>query len=109
MLHIGIVGMGGIGNNHARCYTANENAKVVAVCDMVKEQADKAAESYEAQAFYSVEEMIASGLQLDACSVTTAGGLAFRCWARSRFPMKFPRRGRWWPWPQKSSCPMGST
>ena len=46
MLHIGIVGMGGIGNNHARCYTANENAKVVAVCDMVKEQADKAAESY---------------------------------------------------------------
>ena len=40
MLHIGIVGMGGIGNNHARCYTANENAKIVAVCDMVKEQAD---------------------------------------------------------------------
>ena len=73
MLHIGIVGMGGIGNNHARCYDANENAKVVAVCDMVKEQADKAAESYEAQAFYSVEEMVASGLQLDACSVTTAG------------------------------------
>ena len=100
MLHIGIVGMGGIGNNHARCYTANENAKIVAVCDMVKEQADKAAASYEAQAFYSVEEMIASGLRLDACSVTTAGvengaittsrrwrfcGLAFRCWARSRF------------------------
>ena len=73
MLHVGIVGMGGIGNNHARCYTANENAKIVAVCDMVKEQADKAAASYEAQAFYSVEEMIASGLQLDACSVTTAG------------------------------------
>ena len=73
MLHVGIVGMGGIGNNHARCYTANENAKVVAVCDMVKEQADKAAASYEARAFYSIEEMIASGLQLDACSVTTAG------------------------------------
>ena len=44
--------------------------------------------------------MIASGLQLDACSVTTAGvenggdhyeptmalcGLAFRCWAKSDF------------------------
>ena len=73
MLHIGIVGMGGIGNNHARCYTAHENAKVVAVCDMIKEQADQAAASYGARAFYSVEEMVASGLRLDACSVTTAG------------------------------------
>ena len=67
MLHIGIVGMGGIGNNHARCYTANENAKIVAVCDMVKEQADAGGRVLWGRGlFYSVEEMVASGLRLDA-------------------------------------------
>ena len=27
MLHIGIVGMGGIGNNHARCYDGKRERK----------------------------------------------------------------------------------
>ena len=74
MLHIGIVGLGGIGNNHARCYTANPHAKVVAVCDVIKEKADAAAAQYGAQAFYSVKSMLTSGIRLDGCSVTTAGG-----------------------------------
>lgn len=73
MLHVGIVGLGGIGNNHARCYTANPNAKVVAVCDVIRDKADAAAVQYEAQAFYSVKSMLASGVELDGCSVTTAG------------------------------------
>jgi predicted dehydrogenase len=73
MLQIGIVGLGGIGNNHARCYTANKYSKVVAVCDVIKEKADAAAEQYGAQAFYSVKQMLKSGIKLDGCSVTTAG------------------------------------
>jgi predicted dehydrogenase len=73
MIHVGIVGLGGIGNNHARCYTANKYTKIVAVCDLIKEKADKAAEQYGAKAFYSVGEMLKSGIRLDACSVTTAG------------------------------------
>jgi len=73
MLQIGIVGLGGIGNNHARCYTANKYSKVVAVCDVIKEKADVAAEEYGAQAFYSVKQMLKSGIKLDGCSVTTAG------------------------------------
>ena len=73
MLAIGIVGLGGIGNNHARCYTENKHAKVVAVCDIIKEKADAAAEEYGAQAFYSVKQMLKSGIRLDGCSVTTAG------------------------------------
>ncbi len=73
MLRIGIVGLGGIGNLHARCYTENKNTQVVAVCDLIKERADLAAEKYKARAFYSVREMLKSGIKLDACSVTSAG------------------------------------
>ncbi|NPV79938.1 MAG: Gfo/Idh/MocA family oxidoreductase [Firmicutes bacterium] len=72
-LKIGIVGMGGIGNVHAGVYASNPKTKVVAVCDIIKERADAAAEKYGARAFYSVREMLDSGIELDACSVTTAG------------------------------------
>src|SRR5690606_19656103 len=44
MFNIAVVGLGGIGNNHARCYAANEHTQVVAVCDILKDRADKAAE-----------------------------------------------------------------
>ena len=72
-LKIGIVGMGGIGNNHARCYGENPHTQLVAVCDIIRERADKAAAAYGATAFYSVRQMLNSGIRLDACSVTTAG------------------------------------
>jgi predicted dehydrogenase len=73
MLNIAIVGLGGIGNTHARCYAENPNTTVVAVCDIIKERADKAAEEHDAQAFYSVADMLAAGLKIDAASVATAG------------------------------------
>lgn len=73
MMHIGIVGMGGIGNRHAQCYTANRYTKVVAVCDIIHKRADLAAERHRARPFYSVREMLASGIRLDACSMATAG------------------------------------
>jgi predicted dehydrogenase len=72
-INIGIVGMGGIGNNHARCYQNNPHADVVAVCDIDKERAQTAAEEYGATAFSSVQEMLAGGIRLDAAGVTTAG------------------------------------
>ena len=72
-LRIGIVGMGGIGNRHAECYTNNKWTKVVAVCDIIKERADRAAERWSAKPFYSVKEMLAGGIKLDACSMCTAG------------------------------------
>ncbi len=73
MIQVGIVGMGGIGNTHAGCYTENKYTKVVAVCDMVEEKADQAAQAFGARAFYSIKDMLKSGLRIDACSVTTAG------------------------------------
>lgn len=72
-LKVGIVGMGNIGNVHAQVYKENPKVELVAACDIIKERADRAAERYGAQAFYSVKEMLASGIHLDACSVTTAG------------------------------------
>jgi predicted dehydrogenase len=72
-LRIGIVGMGGIGNTHARVYRDLDQTEIVAVCDIIKERADRAAEAYGAKAFYSVQEMLDSGIELDACSMCTAG------------------------------------
>ena len=72
-LKVAIVGMGGIGNTHAGVYQKRDDAEIVAVCDIIPEKADKAAERYGAKAFYSVREMLEGGLQIDAASVTTAG------------------------------------
>ena len=73
-LKMGIVGLGGIGNTHARVYQdLKDMTKLVAVCDIIKERADKAAAAYGAKAFYSVQEMLGSGIELDACSVCSAG------------------------------------
>jgi predicted dehydrogenase len=73
-LKIGIVGLGGIGNTHARVYQdLKDKAQIVAVCDILKDRADKAAAAYGARAFYSVQGMLDSGIELDACSMCTAG------------------------------------
>src|SRR5688572_12050051 len=75
MLNVGIVGLGNIGNTHAAVYTTKlkDDVRLVAVCDLLKERADKAAEKYGAKPFYSVEEMLKTGPKLDAASMCTAG------------------------------------
>ena len=73
MLNIGIVGMGGIGNKHAGCYIKHPHTQVVAVCDVDRDLADKAAKKHDTKAYYSVEEMLSADLDLDAVSIATAG------------------------------------
>jgi len=72
-LKIGIVGIGNIGGTHAAVYKENPKTEIVAVCDIIKEKADAAAVKFGGKAFYSVEEMLASGIKLDACSMCTRG------------------------------------
>ena len=72
-LKVAIVGMGNIGNVHARCYQGNPKTKIVAVCDIVRERADAAAAAYGARAFYSVNDMLKSGGRIDCASLCTAG------------------------------------
>ena len=72
-LNVAVVGMGGIGYTHARCYKNNPLANLIAVCDIIKEKADKAAEEFGCRAFYDEEEMLKALPELDVVSVTTSG------------------------------------
>ena len=72
-LKVAIVGVGNIGNRHAEVYQKHPDAEIVAVCDIIKEKSDRAAEKYGCQGFYSVKDMLDSGLKIDAVSMCTAG------------------------------------
>jgi len=72
-LQVAVVGCGNIGNVHLGVYSKLPQVKIVAVCDIIKEKADKAAEKYGAKAFYSIQDMLKSGIQIDAASMCTAG------------------------------------
>lgn len=72
-LQVGVVGVGNIGSIHANVYKDHPKTELVAVCDIVKQKADAAAEKFGARAFYSVQEMLDSGIKLDAVSVCTKG------------------------------------
>ena len=72
-LRVAVVGVGNIGSIHASVYKENPHTEVVAVCDIVKEKANKAATKFGGKAFYSVKELLDSGIQLDIVSVCTKG------------------------------------
>jgi hypothetical protein len=46
---------------------------VAAVCDIIPERADAAAEKYGYPAFYSIADLLTKGPKLDADSMCTAG------------------------------------
>lgn len=72
-LRVAIVGVGNIGNVHADVYLKRTDVEVVAVCDIIPERADRAAEKCRCEGFYSVKEMLKRGIQIDAVSMCTAG------------------------------------
>jgi predicted dehydrogenase len=71
-LKVGIVGMRGIGNVHAQAHSTDELSNLVAVCDVVKERADTAAQKYGVRAYYSLKDMLRNE-DLDVVDVTTGG------------------------------------
>jgi predicted dehydrogenase len=72
MLKVAVIGLGGIGNTHARYYNENPDAELVAVCDIDRERADKAAQTHKTKAYYSVDDLLANA-EFEAVSVCTAG------------------------------------
>lgn len=71
-LKVGVVGMGGIGNTHADAHMSDSLSQLIAVCDVVKEKADAAAEKHGVKAYYSLKDMLANE-DLDIVDVTTGG------------------------------------
>ncbi|MBI4027732.1 MAG: Gfo/Idh/MocA family oxidoreductase [Verrucomicrobia bacterium] len=72
MLKVCVIGMGPIGNRHARIYRENPLAQLVGVCDRVRERADANAKEFGVPAFYDTPTML-KALKPDLCSVTTGG------------------------------------
>ncbi|MCY4464943.1 MAG: Gfo/Idh/MocA family oxidoreductase [Chloroflexi bacterium] len=71
-LRTAVIGMGPIGNRHAKLYVEDELAELIGLCDIVPERAQRAAAAHGAPAFTDAEDMLRE-LAPDVVSVTTGG------------------------------------
>ena len=71
-LKVGVVGCNGIGTTHATAHSLDPLAKLVAVCDVIKERADILAEKLKVRAYYSLKDMLKNE-DLDIVDVCTGG------------------------------------
>ena len=71
-LRAAVIGLGPIGNRHAKLYAEDELAELVGVCDIVPDRAERAAAAHGAPAFADAEKMLRE-LAPDVVSVTTGG------------------------------------
>lgn len=78
-LKVGMVGIRGIGVPHANSHKEDPLSDFVAVCDVIKERADGAAEKYGVKAYYSLKDMLDGEPDLDVVDVCT-GGLENGSW-----------------------------
>ncbi len=72
MLRVCVIGMGPIGNLHARLYKEDALAELVGVCDLQEERANAASERLGVPGFQKAEQMLAD-LRPDLVSVATGG------------------------------------
>ncbi len=72
MLRVCVIGMGPIGNLHARIYKADDLAELVGVCDIIPERAQAGGERYGVPCFTRALDMLAA-LQPDVVSICTGG------------------------------------
>lgn len=72
MIKFAIIGCGRIAQRHAE--HINNNGKLIAVCDVVKEKADELAKKYDATAYTDVQEMLTKE-KPDLVSICSPNGL----------------------------------
>jgi predicted dehydrogenase len=72
-LKVGIVGVNGIGRNHADCHAKDELSDLVAVCDVVKARADETAAKHGVKAYYSLKDMLDAHPDIEIVDVCTGG------------------------------------
>lgn len=68
-----IVGCGRIAEKHA--LYADQFGSLIAVCDVMPEKADLLAAQYQAKAFYAIETLLQTRLELDVVVICTPNGL----------------------------------
>lgn len=73
-IRIGLVGCGGIGSFHLKLWKDTPGAKIVAVCDIVPERAEKYAQEYEAEGYTDLAEMLAKA-DIEAVDICTYSGV----------------------------------
>jgi predicted dehydrogenase len=73
-LKFGIVGCGRIAQRHAKHINNTNGIKLTAVCDIVPERAELLGDAYQAQAFDSLEALLA-GSDVDVLSICSPNGL----------------------------------
>ncbi len=72
MIRACVIGMGPIGNRHARLLKEDPLAELVGVCDIIPERADASASRLGVPAFYDTEQML-HALAPDMCVIATGG------------------------------------
>ncbi|MCL2834199.1 MAG: Gfo/Idh/MocA family oxidoreductase [Treponema sp.] len=72
-INVAVVGAGGIGKTHSKCYKNDELAKLIAVCDIVPEKAKKLGEEMGVPFYNSEKEMLKAHPEIQAVSVCTSG------------------------------------
>ncbi len=72
MLRVAVIGMGPIGNRHARIYREHDLAELVGVCDIRRDRADAAADALAVPAFHDTPQMLRE-LRPDVVSICTGG------------------------------------
>jgi predicted dehydrogenase len=71
MVRVGLAGLGFMGGTHAQCHAAIPNAELAAVCDPEEDRRTKFADMYGATPYVSLEEMLASDIDMvDICMPT---------------------------------------
>ena len=68
MIKVAVIGVGSMGQNHARIYFNGEEAQLIGVADINNEQAQKLAKKYNTKAYQDYKEMI-NIEELDAVSI----------------------------------------
>jgi UDP-N-acetyl-2-amino-2-deoxyglucuronate dehydrogenase len=72
-IKFGIIGCGRIAQRHAE--HISKRGELVAVCDIVKEKADQLAGSYQAGAYYNVDEFLKNTNGVDVLAICSPNGL----------------------------------
>jgi len=72
MLRVCVIGMGPIGNLHARIYRSLPNAQLVGVCDIRPDRAEAAGKTHGVPFYLDAQQML-DELKPDLCSVCTGG------------------------------------